>query len=85
MLWIIVSIFLKSVHNSRLPTPNYFSVWDVNTWLSYIKHKDISSFYDIAKLLLILAGTRVNTLVHLKATNMYITDTEATFTFDEVL
>ena len=34
---------------------------------------------------MILAGTRVNTLVHLKVTNMYITDTEVTFTFDEVL
>ena len=34
---------------------------------------------------MILAGTRVNTLVHLNVTNMYITDTEVTFTFDEVL
>ena len=35
---------------------------------------------------MVLAGTRVNTLVHLKVTNMYIiTDTEVTFTFDEVL
>ena len=34
---------------------------------------------------MILAGTRVITLVHLKVTNMYITDTEVTFTFDEVL
>ena len=33
---------------------------------------------------MILAGTRVNTLVHLKVTNMYITDTEVSFTFDEV-
>ena len=34
---------------------------------------------------MILPGTRVNTLVHLKVANMYITDTEVTFTFDEVL
>ena len=34
---------------------------------------------------MILAGTRVNNLVHLKVTKMYITDTEVTFTFDEVL
>ena len=33
---------------------------------------------------MILGGTRVNTLVHLKATNMYLADTEVTFTFDEV-
>ena len=45
--------------------------------------------YDIIKklatLFMILAGTRVNTLVHLKVTKMYITDTEVTFTFGEVL
>ena len=34
---------------------------------------------------MILAGTRVNTLAHLKVADMYITDTEVTFTFDEVL
>ena len=35
--------------------------------------------------LILLSGTRVNTLTHLKVTNMYITDTECTFVFDEVL
>ena len=30
---------------------------------------------------MILTGRRVNTLVHLKVTNMYIIDTEVTFTF----
>ena len=34
---------------------------------------------------MILAGVKVNTLVHLKVTNMYNTHTEVTFTFDEVL
>ena len=34
---------------------------------------------------MILAGTQVNNLVYLKVTNMYIIDTEVTFTFDEVL
>ena len=34
---------------------------------------------------MILAGIRVNTLVHLKVTSMNITDTEVTFTFDVVL
>ena len=32
-----------------------------------------------------LSGTRINTLTHLKVTNMYITDTECTFVFDVVL
>ena len=34
--------------------------------------------------LILLSGTRVNTLTHVKVTNMYITDTECTFVFDEV-
>ena len=34
---------------------------------------------------MIPAGARVNTLIDLKLTNMYITDTEVTFNFDEVL
>ena len=84
-----VSTFLKGVYNLRPPTPKYFVIWNVNTLLSYIQHKDISTFYDITKklaiLFMILAGRRVNTPVHLKVTNMYITDTEVTFTFDEVL
>ena len=61
----------------------------MNTLLSHIQHKGISTFYDITKklptLFMILAGERVDTLVYLKVTNMYITDTEVTFTFDEVL
>ena len=61
----------------------------MNTLLSHIQHKDISTFYDITKkldtLFMILAGTQVNNLTYLKVTNMYITDTEVTFTFDEVL
>ena len=82
-----VSTFLKGVYNLRPPTPKYFAIWNVNTLLSHIQHKDISTFYitkKLATLFMILAGTRVNTLVHLKATNMYITDTEVTFILDEV-
>ena len=36
-------------------------------------------------LLMLLAGYRVNTLTHLKLENMYLTDEECTFVFDEVL
>ena len=83
-----VSTFLKGVYNLRPPTLKYFSIWNVNTLLSHIQHKDISTFYDITKkldtLFMILAGTQVNNLAYLKVTNMYITDTEVTFTFDEV-
>ena len=84
-----VSTFLKGVYNLRPPTPKYFAIGNVNTLLSDIQHKDISTFYDITKklatLFMILAGTRVNTLVHLKVTNMYIRNTEVIFTFNEVI
>ena len=83
------STYLKGVYNLRLPTPKYFAIWNVNTLLSHMQHKNISTFYDISRkvvtLFMILAGTRVNTLVHRKVTNMYITDTEVTFAFDDVL
>ena len=73
----------------RKPTAKYFAIWNVNTLLSHLQHKNISAFYDIPKTLatrfMILAGTRVNIFVRLKVTNIYITDTEVTFTFDEVL
>ena len=84
-----VSKFLKGVSNLRPPTPKYFTIWNMNTLLSHIQHRDISTFYDstekLATLFMILAETRVNSLVHLKVTNMYVTDTEVTFPFDEVL
>ena len=34
---------------------------------------------------MLLSGARVNTLTNLQVTNTYITDTECTFVFDEVL
>ena len=34
-------------------------------------------------LIMLLSGTRVNTMIHLKVTNMYITGTECIFVFDE--
>ena len=57
------------------------------TTYSILFHKYIA-FYNITKSLasrfVILTGTRVSTFVHLKVTDMYITDTEVTFTLDEV-
>ena len=84
-----ISTFLKGVYNLRPPSPKYIAIWNVNTLLSQLQHDDINTFYNITKklaaLFMILAGTRVNALVHLKVTNIYITYTEVTFDFDEVL
>ena len=46
---------------------------------------DMNKRRKIVCLMMLLSGTRVNTLIRLKFTNMYITDTECIFAFDEVL
>ena len=48
-------------------------------------YSDMNKSKKIACLIMLLSGTRVNTLTHLKITNMYTSDTECTFVFDEVL
>ena len=84
-----VSRFLKDVYNLTLCASKYFAMWHVNILLSHMQRKGIFAFYAITKklatLFLTLASTRVNTLAHLKVTNVYITDTEVTLIFDEVL
>ena len=81
--------FPYDIINRNALSTKCFAIWDLNTLLSHIQHKDISTFYDITKelamLLMIISGTRVNILVHFKVTNMYNTDNEVTFPFDEVL
>ena len=67
------STFLQGVRNLRQPTSKYFAIWNVNTLLSHLQRKGISAFYNISKTL----ATSI--------TNTYITDTEVTFTLDEVL
>ena len=39
----------------------------------------------LVSLFMLLSGSRVNSISHLKITNMYLTDTECTFVFDDVL
>ena len=81
--------FLKGVFNLRPPAARYTAMWDVDTVLTYISamiqntKKDISM--KLATLFMILSGNRVNMLSHMKVTNMYLTDLEVTFVFDDVL
>ena len=56
----------------------YYYLQNMNTDSDMIKSKKIVC-------LMLLSGTRVNTLTQLKVTNMYITNTESTFVFDGVL
>ena len=41
--------------------------------------------YKLARLMMLLLWTRVNTLTCLKVTNIFITEKECSLTFDEVL
>ena len=80
---------LRGIFNLRPPVAKYTAIWDVNTVLTFLSamiaesHKDLSM--KLATLMMILSGTRVNMLSHMKTTNMFITDLECTFVFDDAL
>ena len=80
---------LKGVFNLRPPVARYTVVWDVNAVLQFLTAMVVKDLYDLsmklATLLMILSGNRVNMLTHFDLTNMYINETECTFTFDHVL
>ena len=67
----------------------YHVVCVVAILLNYLQNintdSDINKGKKIVCLMMLLSVTQVNTLIHLKVTNMYITDTECTLIFDEVL
>ena len=80
---------MKVAFNLRPPKTQYHAMWDVSILLNYLQNmntdSDMNKNKKIVCLMMILYGTRVNTLTHLKVTNIYITDTKCTFVFDEVL
>ena len=84
-----VKRLLKGVFNLRPPVARYTAMWDVNIVLNYMEAMVTTSFKDksmkLATLLMILSGNRVNMLTHFTLPNMFITDKECTFVFDEVL
>ena len=85
----IIKKFMKGAFNLRPPKTQYRAIWDVSILLNYLQNMNTDSDMNKSKkmvcLVMLLSGTRVNTLTHLKVTNMYMTDTECTFVFDEVL
>ena len=80
---------MKDAFNLRPPKTQYHAIWDVSILLNYLQNMNTDSNMSKSKkivcLMMLLSGTRVNTLTHIKVANMYITDTECTFVFDEVL
>ena len=86
---IIIKKFMKGAFNLRPLKTQHHAIWDVSILLNYLQNmktdSDMSKSKKIVCLMMLLSATRVNTLTHLKITNIYITDTECTFVFDEVL
>ena len=79
---------MKGAFNLRPPKTQYHAIWDVSTLLNYLQKMSTDSDMNKSKkticLLMLLSGTRLNTLTHLKITNMYLTVTEYTFIFAKV-
>ena len=61
----------------------------LNILLNFLENMSTDSDMDVSRklvsLFMLLSGSRVNSISHLKITNMYLTDTECTFVFDDVL
>ena len=85
----VVKQAMKGIHNARPSKARYAAIWDINLVLSYIGCMIINNFMDrsqkLSTLLMILSGNRVNMLSHLKLTNMFLSTSECTFVFDDVL
>ena len=61
----------------------------ISILLNYLQNMNTDRSMNKSKriicLMMLLSGTRVNTVTSLNVTNVHITDTECTFVFDEVL
>lgn len=80
---------MRGMFNLRPPKARYTAVWDVNQVLVFLSAMIATQPMDIscktATLLMLLSGNRVNMLSNMKWTNMYVTESEVTFTVDSVL
>ena len=85
----VVKKFKKGLFKLRLPKTKYHAIWDVNILLHFLENMSTDSDMDVSRklvfLFILLSGSRVNSISYLKITNMYLTDTECTFVFDDVL
>ena len=86
---VLLKKLLRGIFNRRPSRPRYAATWDVNIVLAFVGAMTTDTYMDLTlktvALLMILSGSRVNMLSHLKVSNMSLTDTECTFVFDDVL
>ena len=85
----VVNKFKKCLFKLRLPKTKYHAIWDVNILLNFLENMRRDSDLDISSKLVCSCYCQVSHLLlsisHLKITNMYLTDAECTFVFDDVL
>ena len=78
--------YMKGVFEMRMPKPRHLMTWDVSlvfTYLNNLGENDNLSFKQIARklatILMLLAGTRVDSLHSLSILSMYVSNDEITF------
>ena len=85
----LVKKFKKGLFKLRPPKTKYHAIWNVNILLNCLENMNTDSDIDVGRklacLYMLLSGSRVNSISHLKITNIYLTDTECTFAFDDAL
>ena len=79
----------KGLFKLRPPKTKYHAIWDVNILLKFSENMSTDSDTDVSRklvcLFMLLSGSGVNSISHLKIANMYLTDAGCTFVFDDVL
>ena len=87
----------KGLFKLRPPRTKYHAIWDINIdaiWdinivLNFLENMSTDNDTYLSRklvcLFMLLSISRVKSISHLKITNMYMTDTECTFIFDDVL
>ena len=80
---------MKGILTLCPPKNKYHSIWNVDKLLQYLQSIETERNTDISRnlvtLMILLSGTRVNTLTCVKVIKMFIIENESSFTFDEVL
>ena len=79
----------KDLFKLRPPKTKYHVIWDVHILLHFLENmstdNDMGASRKLACLFILLLGSRVNEILHLKVTNIYLADTECAFVFDDLL
>ena len=79
----------KGLFKLRPPRTKYHAIWDINIVLNFLENMSTDNDTYLSRklvcLFMLLSISRVKSISHLKITNMYMTDTECTFIFDDVL